>query len=55
MAQQKTAAAPEQMTEEELLDSTVELIRAYQAIKDPDKRKELRAFALHLAGGGTIQ
>jgi hypothetical protein len=55
MTQQRAAAAPEEMNEDELLDSTVELIRAYNSIKDPAKRKELRELASYLAGGGKIQ
>jgi|GEM_PF-3942888 len=55
MSQQEAAAVPEQMDDDELLDSTVELIRAYQSIKDPAKRKELRDLVHYLASGRKIQ
>jgi hypothetical protein len=55
MPQQKATAEPTVMDDDELLDSTVELIRAYSAIKDPAKRKEIRDLALYLAQGGKIQ
>lgn len=55
MSPQETAAAAKEMDEDELLDSTVELINAYKAIKDPTQRKELRDFALYLAEGRKIQ
>lgn len=54
MSQQK-ATEPTVMDDDELLDSTVELIRAYKAIRDPAKQKEIRDLTIYLAKGGKIQ
>lgn len=55
MKRREVTAQPAQMDDDALLDSTVELIRAYKDIKDPVKRKELREFARYLAEGKKIQ
>ena len=54
MVRQQKAAA-EDAEDDALLDSTVELVRAYKAINDPERRKQLRDFARYLADGGKIQ
>ncbi|MDX2181418.1 MAG: hypothetical protein SFV18_17620 [Bryobacteraceae bacterium] len=51
----KSRIEPVVLDDEELLDSTIELIRAFGAIKDPDKRKQLLEAADYLAKGGKIQ